>query len=266
MYSFLLWLTITLFLLWCLTHITAQYRDRRFFKLLFLPCVLLEGGIKLLACALSGVAVKEVRLVEPNKPFVTTAKSRVPLVGLPLWVIVWLGVFYATFHVAVTQTTALNAHTTALPELDPAAISQGFVKVDGRSYLHGLRVLWSSTIWSAWELWLIGYFLVGSFPLFAVSWKHVRAGLAVIGVAGLLAACTMYAGIGPSLFSRGWYFSQRVLPSHFRVFSLFVTVLALTVLLHLGAQLLWRAVQISVANFGSGATRRSRQKRASQPA
>lgn len=260
MYNLLFWVGIQLLLLWLLAWVTLTYRNRRLFKLLFFPSVVLEGLLRILACALSATRVKQISFFEDRRPFITEDRSRIPYFGPMIFLLVWLVVLFTGFYLWATTEPLLNAHAVALPHVDPDALSRGLVHIDSRAYLRELSTLVASTPWQFWQVWFFGYVIIGSFPFFALNFRQVQQGFLLIVIVAILTAAISYLGVRPGFLSRGWYIAHWVLPECFRVYSFFVTLLALCVALHLVTRLFWEGLQALVLR-----TRASRRRSPERP-
>ncbi|MBI4585422.1 MAG: hypothetical protein HY717_15525 [Planctomycetes bacterium] len=160
MYNLLFWIGIQLLLLWLLEKMTQDYRNRKGFKILFLPAVLLEGLLRLLACFVSAKPVERIEFLEDQKPFLNDGKSRIPYFGPLLFLMLWQGCFFAGFYSWSSKIEGLNAYTLTLPHVDAWAVSQGYLHIDARSYVSGLKALLEFTQWTSLELWFYLYLVI----------------------------------------------------------------------------------------------------------
>lgn len=250
MYNVLFWFGVQLILLWVLARTTRTYRDTKTYKMLFFPAAFFEGLLRLLACCVSSVRVKQVDFFEHGRPFAREGGARVPYIGPAVFLTFWLGVFYLVFRSWATECSGLDAHALALPHIDPVAISAGAIEIDARPYLAGIKSFVSRTAWNSWKVWLLLYFVVSSFPFFGVSSRHLRWGFTLIAALGALTFVANYFGIKPGFLSRGWFLTYWVLPDYFRLYSLFLTLLAFTLGMHAGMQTAWRALRSTAARRG----------------
>ncbi len=232
MYNLLFWIGIQLLLLGLLENMTRDYRNRKAFKVLFLPAVLLEGFLRLLVCFVSAKPVERIEFLEDQKPFLNDGKSRIPYFGPIIFLTLWQACLFASFYSWIGKIEALNGYTLTLPHVDALAVSQFYLHVDARSYVTGLKLLLAFTRWTSPELWLFLYLVIGLFPFFSLNFRQVKEGAVIVLLLGLFTAAVNYFGFRPGFLSRGWYISKWVLPEFFDVYSLFLTLLGFTVLLH----------------------------------
>ena len=91
MYNLLFWVAVHFTLLWVLERITRDYRDKKAFKIIFAPCVILECLHRVLACCLCAAPVTKMEFFEDGKPFIIGGKSRVPYLGPAVFLLAVVG-------------------------------------------------------------------------------------------------------------------------------------------------------------------------------
>lgn len=242
MYNLLFWISIQLLLLWTMQWATRTYRNRRFFKLAISPAVLVDAQMRLGCCCVGGRTVTEVAFFDDGKPFLREGPSKFQYFGQILYLLLWQGGAFYLFQYLATGLTALDAMSLSLPHVDPGKLSQGVVDVDAREYLEGFRYLLNTAHWGDWKLWAFLYFMAAFFPCLSIDGKQLRWGAVVVGIVALITAAAIFMGLRPGFLSRGWWLNWWVLPDFFRVYSLYVSLLAVAVVGHVTVRLTWLAL------------------------
>jgi hypothetical protein len=243
MCNLLFWIGFQIVILAVLERVTRGYRDRTWFKAVFAPAACFEGLCRLLACAISAKAIDGMFWFQDKKPVVQDGKSRIDYVGPVIYLIAWLGFAYLGFRVwAFSVGEAFDVYSIVLPHVDPVEIANGVVAFDCRAFYDGFVAFWQGFDRVSWQGWLFLYVIAGAFPFQAVTFKHVQCGALIIAAAGFLTFSLGYLGIGPGFMSRGWWLRWWILPDTFRIYSLFVTLLTLTLITHIGVRLAWQGL------------------------
>lgn len=240
MYNLLFWISAQAILLWALGELSRDYRNKKAYKLVFLPSALFEGLLRLTACCFSSLRVKSVDFFEDDWPFAEEGTTRIPVLGPVAFLLMWLGGFYICFMLMATSIDSFSVHATTLPHVDPVVISTGVVKVDARAYLAGVDAFLAETDWGSPWVWFLIYWTVGCFPYFGLAFRHVRCGFLVVVLLAVVTFAANHFGVRAGFLSKGWFMTYWVLPEHFRVYSLFVTLLGWTVCAHIVGRLLRR--------------------------
>lgn len=259
MYNLLFWIGLHLLFLWFLARITAPYRDKTWFKAVFAPSAALEALVRLLGCGLSGKGVEGMYFFRNQKPFLQDGRSRVPYLGPLVFLLVWQGLAYYAFSLWATAVGACDAFAMTLPHVDPEAVSAGVLRLDFRDYVLGFLSFWRGLDTGSGHTWLFLYVVAGSFPFFAVRFRHVLLGVLLIGVVAFVTFSLGYLGFGPTFLSRGWWLRWWILPDEFRVYSLFLTLLFLTLTGHAALQLVWQGLCKMTRKSPSGRGRKTQK-------
>lgn len=258
MYNLLFWTSIHVLLLWTLTRVTRAHRERRTYKLIFVLPLLLEGLHRLVASFLSAGKIEEIAFFEDGKPFMKQGASRIPYVGGCLFVLIWLASLYLSFRYWALGTPGFAPLAVTLPHVNPGEVAGFVVQIDARGYFGGIGDFFAATDWTSWQVWLLLYSTVGLFPFLALDSRLVRYSALVIAAFAIGTAVLILLGAHVSL---DWW----VLPEFFRVYSLYVTLLAFTLLGHLLVSLV-RGSTSSRSESRSRARSKGSQRREPQKA
>lgn len=268
MCNLLFWIGFHLVVLSLLEKVSRGYRDRTWFKIVFAPGACLEGLARLLACAISAKSVEGMYWFQDNKPLIQDGKSRIDYLGPVLYLVAWLGLLYLGYRFwAINASTTFDVYAIVLPNVDPVQIVNGVVSLDFRAFCDGFVAFWQGFDRTSWAGWLFLYVIAGSFPFQAVKFNHLKCGALMIAFAAFLSFSLGYLGIGPGFLSRGWWLRWWVLPDTFRVYSLFISLLSLTLVAHVGVKLAWQGLgqltQKPSKSGGGGEKKGEKKKRRS---
>jgi hypothetical protein len=137
-YGYVIWLFVFLFVSYGLGRLYAPLRRSRFFKLCFAPGFLTLGGLKLLACSISGAEVRSVKFFGRDReavqynPEEVTFLGKVILATFPLIgaLIVFVLIAWAFSYPAAYSQSLAGEHV-------PETVSEG-VRLFGRALLDSL--------------------------------------------------------------------------------------------------------------------------------
>ena len=261
MYNFLFWVTVQLLCLWLLNSLTRHYRNRKLFKILHLPSLLVEGTARLAACFVAAKPVEKIEFLEDQKPFLSDGKSRIAYFGAGFFLVAWQMLIFLAFYSWITSIESFCTYPVTLPHINADAITQGFIQFDARSYLQELKNLLLYTPWSSIELWFLLYLTIGVFPFCALTAEQLKGGLVIVSLLGLFTTAMDYLGIRTGFLSRGWYLTRWVLPEFFSVYSFFLTLLCLTLMAHFAARIASRGAQALLLH----AAQKSRDEKVGKP-
>jgi hypothetical protein len=231
MLHLIVWVAVYTLIVWLLGSAVRSWRHRHWFKVLFLPGTLVAALVQSISALLCLGSVKEVHFFRDGKPFLEFDRSRIAYVGGGLFVLLAHGLFFTVFLLAVTQMEAeglLDAHAISLPDLYPYEMIEGDVDVSVRPYLEGSRD-WLAASRDR-PLVMLGFFYC-AFALFAsmsISGLEWRRGAFILVALGGVTWLSAFLGVSFSLFSRGWWMGWFQFPDWWELFSLFVTLSALT--------------------------------------
>ncbi|MGA1778941.1 MAG: hypothetical protein ACO4CW_01210 [Planctomycetota bacterium] len=225
----LLWIALGTMLLWGIGALRLDLLQRRLGKLICFPGLLLEAGIRVIACLVTATPIGGVRPFEAGSPFLTTGRCPVRRIGAPISLAIRL---VLTFSVAI-----LVAHL-GLPKLAESGLDLPTIITGGDplgetlgAWVTGLPSAIGSIGWGS-PLTLFTLYLLFTFSL--ASGINRRELLAALwGWGGLLALATSltWLGVRFSFLSRGWFIERFLLPGVWSGFSLFILLGVLTLLL-----------------------------------
>ena len=220
MLHILAWLAVLTVILFALGEAIRPFRTRHWFKLLFLPGVLLAIAVQGLAAGLCVEArFKSSPLQEGGAAFFMQKNDLPPLVGAS-FVLVSHTLIFAFFVGMVTlfdSVSALDSSGVLLPSLYASHMSDGHLPVDGIDDL--------------FANWLTGDKFVPYFLLLYItapvlanlrlrSREYLAAGLLLVAL-GLVYFGNVL-GLGFPFVSRGWMARLFVFPPWWGTFSLYV--------------------------------------------
>ena len=246
MLHLIVWVVIYTVIVWLLGNSVRAWRDRFWFKVLFLPGTLLTALLQVVSGFLCLGAVKEVSFFRDGKPFLEFDRSRIAFVGGGLHVLLVHGLFFAIFFFVSTRMETgglLDAHAVSLPNLYPYEVIEGEVEVSVGPYL----VATGNWLGSSRDrpFVMLG-FLYAAFALFvsmSISGAEWRRGAFILVLLGAITwVCSLF-GVNFGLFSRGWWMGWSHFPDWWAVFSLFVTLSVLTLVAVTVSRLVFRVWQ-----------------------
>ncbi len=80
-FSYIIWLFVFLFVSYALGRLYAPFRRSRFFKICFAPGFLALGGLKILACSVSGAEIRSVKFFARDREAVQYDLNEVSFLG-----------------------------------------------------------------------------------------------------------------------------------------------------------------------------------------
>ncbi len=236
------WLGIYSAVLLCIGKLIGPWRDRRWFKVLFLPGTFLTVVVH---TAASWLCIGGKIRSEPLRdacPVISVDRDKVPYFAGALFLLVSHALFYTVFVVAVynLQTAGLvRADLVKLPSVYPYEWLEGRIELDLRHYLGGLRSWLSEIRARPLGYLLLLYILAPVFANFRLRGKEfLWAGVVVIAL-GLVVYFAEWMGMGFPVMSRGWWAQFFYFPAWWGVFSFYFTHA-------LAALVIFALVQLSV--------------------
>ena len=219
MLHILAWLGVLTVILFALGEAIRPFRTRHWFKLLFLPGVLLTIAVQGLAARLCAEARFKISPLKEGEAAFFMQKSDLPPLAGASFVLVSHTVIFAFFVGMVTlfeSVSALDPAAVLLPSLYPSHMSEGSLSVNE-----------IDDLFAHWEnVTLVPYFLLLyiAAPFFANlrlrSREYLAAGLLLVVLA--LVHFGNLLGLGFPFVSRGWLERLFVLPPCWGTFSLYV--------------------------------------------
>lgn len=229
MLHILAWLAILTVILFALGEAIRPFRTRHWFKLFFLPGVMLAIGIQGLAARLCVEArYKSAPLHEGEAAFFMQKNDLPPLVGAS-FVLVSHTLIFAFFVGMVTlfaSVSALDPGAIALPSLYPSHASP-----DGGSLsMSGIDSLFAG--WADADVTFVPYFLFLYVvaPVFAnlrLRWReYIAAAVLLVGLGVVYFGD--FLGLGFPFVNRGWTERLFVFPPWWGTFTLYVLTATVT--------------------------------------
>ncbi len=234
------WVAIYTLVLWAVGGLIKPWRDRTWFKMLFLPGTLVAALIQSISALLCFGSVKEVHFFRDGKPFLEFDKSRIPYLGGGLFVLLSHAVLFTGFFFAASQLETaglVDAHAVVLPNLSPLDLLEGEVELSAGPYFESVVAWMQTLVDQPVSSAIFVYAVLSLFASMSMAGAEWRRGAVVLSAIGFVCYAGVWLGVGFSFFSRGWRASWSVFPEWWEVFSLFVTLAALTFVFFVGAKM-----------------------------
>lgn len=221
------WLAIYFLLLFGLGRVIRDWRDRTWFKVLFLPGTLiavLPQAVASLLCL--GGACRVSPIGDRRPTFGVDDFSRIPSFAGALFVLLSHLLFYVLFLVGVILLQSgghLNAQLVSLPTLYPEQALEGNIQVNLKGYLEGLNALWGYALSNPAPVLCVLYASAGAFSCLRLWGREFHWGLVVVVILGGLLYVAGRFGVGLPFRANLYY-----IPRWWVLFSFYFTMALLT--------------------------------------
>ncbi len=221
------WLVVYALILFGVNWAAEPWRDRLWFKILFLPGTLLAVLVQVAGALLCVGSASRVNLFGDRRPAFAFEKERVPCLAGALFVVVSQTILYTIYLYAATTAESWGHIYTAwlsLPSLYPAEAMEGYIFLDFRGYRQGLKYLWGDAWGRPLAYGILFHIAAGAFAQVRMGRREWSWAAIALGVLGVIASIMDWFGIGFPFLSRGWWASIFHFPNWWAAFSLFVSL------------------------------------------
>lgn len=216
MLSLVTWLAVYTLILYVIGQVVDPWKDRTFFKILFLPgTVLAMILLKLVAilclgnrCSLSPIG--------DRCPTFEVDESNVPPLAGVLFILISHALLFVIFLGSATRLEGagkLDAHVVTLPNLPTRAAMKGYFHVDARGYVRGMSQLGSRWLRDPLPASALLWVLAGGLASFTLSGRETRWAIIV------------FLTLGALIYIAGWFNLPLPFPGQgsWALFSFYMT-------------------------------------------
>ena len=234
------WLAIYTVLIYVLGLVVRPWRDRSWFKALFLPGILVAIALQKVSAALCLGVPCTISPLEDGRPAFGFDARRVPCLAGALFILVCHFFIYVVFIFSASKLDSaglVETDVVSLPTLHAHQVANGYVRVDARGYVRGVgRLLDFSRERFLFTAALL-YVAAGVFASVTFTRRQCRWGMIGLAALGVVAYIADWFETGFPFLTRGWWARFFYFPDWWALFSLYVTSLILALSLFASARL-----------------------------